>query len=509
MAVVFERAGDFTLEALDRVVLQGEAARLGVRAEAAVAGANDAFRAFLEANGGAFIYGVTSDFGPHARTRIDADARRRRIAGGMPFLGLSLGDGPLGAAEVRSMYFAMLALVVGGAPAATPRAAAAVVEALNGPPPEIPDGGLTSPGEILPMFYLFRGAPALMDRREEDVQASHANSACSSVGMSGIAAIRARRRMALAHKVFALSFEAIAAPLEHCDPALKALWGDPFEAASLDAFARLLDGAATAGRRAYQAPVSWRILPRVLGQGNRGAATLAAVAENALAGMISNPTFMDGDPGAAADDAPRAVSTGGYHNAPVAQAVETVMANWVDLATLAQRHVVKLHRGDVSGLPDRLLPEGEMYWTGRSTSYIEFVGNDVIDDMRRLAEPALLSPAEAGASLQDDVCAPGLIACRNEARAGVLFDRMIAILAATASHALHVAGRAPAPRLRPFLAAVREHFPPVTERRILGDDAARLAAALTDAASARSAFLSGEEFAVPPGPPSGQARAAR
>ncbi|QIE57518.1 aromatic amino acid lyase [Pikeienuella piscinae] len=435
---------------------------------------------------------MTSDFGPNAKNRVDAEARRRRAAGGMPFLGLSLGDRPLGEAEVRSMYFAMLALVIGGAPASTLRAAKAVEEALNGPQPEIPDGGLTSPGEILPMFYLMRGAPDLMRRDPEEVQASQANSACSSTGMAALAAIRARRRMALAHKVFALSAEAILAPLEHFDPALKPLWGDPHEAASLDSFARWLAGATTEGRRPYQAPVSWRILPRVLGQGNRGAAGLIAAAERALAGMVSNPSFIEGGPDAGA---PRAVSTGGYHNAITAQAVETVMANWVDIATLAQRQVVKLHRGDVSGLPDRLLPEGEKYWTGRSTSYIEFVGNDIIDDMRRLGEPALLSPAEAGASLQDDVSAPGLIACRNEAKVAVLFDRMIGILAATASHALHIAGRDPAPPLSPFLAAVRRRFPPVIEKRVLGEDAARLAAALTDAANSESDLLTDDDMA--------------
>ena len=154
-------------------------------------------------------------------------------------------------------------------------------------------------------------------------------------------------------------------------------------------------------------------------------------------------------------------------------------AAWVDLASLMHRHVVKLHRGAVSGLPDRLLRESESYRMGRTTSYLEFVPNDILEEMRRWAEPALLSPGEPGASHQDDVSAPGLIAWRNERRVAVLFDRVMAVLAAVASQALDVTGRAAPPPLTGFLDEVRGHFPPVRDRRVLGEDAARLAAAFT------------------------------
>jgi histidine ammonia-lyase len=298
--------------------------------------------------------------------------------------------------------------------------------------------------------------------------------------------------MALAHKIFAFSVEAMAAPLEHYDPALKALWGDPYEAAALDILGHWLDGVPETDRRPYQAPVSYRILPRLMGQGGRAACTLAAAVETALQGMACNPMFISEDLGGGSA---RAISTGGFHNAPVAQALDGVAASWVDLASLAHRHIVKLHRGAVSRLPDRLVSEGELYWTGRSTTYLEFVPNDMIDEMRRWAEPALLSPAEPGASLQDDVSAPGLIACRNEARVAVLFDRVLAILAAVARHALDVSGRPPPPRLAAFAAALRERFPPITDKRPLGEDAARLARALSEAAEQGNDLLSDDDLA--------------
>jgi histidine ammonia-lyase len=285
------------------------------------------------------------------------------------------------------------------------------------------------------------------------------------------------------------------APLEHYDPVLKALWGDPYEAAALDGLGHWLAGVPEAGRRPFQAPVSYRILPRLMGQGGRAVAALEDAVETALRAMVSNPMYI---PRALGDGCDRAISTGGYHNAPVAQALDGVAASWVDLASLAHRHIVKLHRGAVSRLSDRLLPEGETYWTGLSTTYIEFVPNDMIDEMRRWAEPALLSPGEPGASLQDDVSAPGFIACRNEARVAVLFDRVTAVLAAVASHALDVSGRAAPPRLAPFLEAVRKRFPPIRAKRVLGEDAAALAAGLRQAAEGDSDLLGDEDLAATP-----------
>ncbi|TIX65550.1 MAG: histidine ammonia-lyase, partial [Mesorhizobium sp.] len=54
----------------------------------------------------------------------------------------------------------------------------------------------------------------------------------------------------------------------HYDAALDGLWGDEHEAAALQGLREYLTGAGD-GRRNYQAPVSYRIVPRVLGQAHR------------------------------------------------------------------------------------------------------------------------------------------------------------------------------------------------------------------------------------------------
>lgn len=472
MTVVFETVDDITLASLERVALGGERVRLGPGVAARLTANRAAFQDWLLANPGRFVYGVTSDFGPHANRRLVGEERRRLRQFGVPFLGLSFGDGDLPEAGVRAMLVALLALFLRGGPAAGPAVAEALCRALDGPLPKIPDGGLTSPGEMMPMFYLYQAIPELV---ADEGQASAGNSAAASVGLAGLAAIGARRRLELAVQVLALSYEAFNAPQEHLDPALGELWGDHFEAEALARLGACLEGVPSEGRRAYQAPVSYRILPRILGQALRAAAGLAETVEDSLQAMVSNPMFLPDD----GRDGARALSTGGFHNALVPQALDGMSAAWVDLASLMHRHVVKLHRGAVSGLPDRLLRESESYRMGRTTSYLEFLPNDILEEMRRWAEPALLSPGEPGASHQDDVSAPGLIAWRNERRVAVLFDRVMAVLAAVASQALDVTGRAAPPPLTGFLDEVRGHFPPVRDRRVLGEDAARLAAAFT------------------------------
>lgn len=491
MTVVLEDAADITLETLERIAVKGESLRISAKALEAMAAANRAFADYVAADSEQFIYGVTSDFGPHAANKVDAEGRAKRRALGVPFLGLSFGDGHLEEAQVRAFMVAVLALFLRQGTAVPPESAEALAKALDGNLPKIPDAGLTSPGEILPLFYLYRAVPALVD--SGSLQVSAGNTAAASVGLAGIAAIRSRRRMVLAHKIFALSYEAIQAPLEHFDPALKPLWGDPHEAAALDAMAYWLDGVPTKDRRSYQAPVSYRILPRLLGQGGRAVAKLGQDVEWALGAMVSNPMFIDE---ALGGGKARAISTGGYHNAMLAPALDAVSASWVDLASLAHRHLVKLHRGAVSLLPDRLLREGEPYWLGRSTTYMEFLPNDTIDEMRRWAEPALLSPGEPGASLQDDVSAPGLIACRNEARVGRLFDRVLTVLAAAACHALEVTEQPSPPHLADFVQGLRRRFPPITEKRVLGVDAATLCAALTEAVEKGNDLLSDEDVAA-------------
>ena len=474
MTVLLNGIQDLSLSNLERIADGHEKVRFGGPALANLHRAHTEFRQFVKDHPRQFIYGVTSDYGPNAKRQISAKERKRLRELGMPFIGLSFGDDYLPETKVRAMVFAILALFLRGGAAVSKKFAQDLAKALDGDVPRIPAGGLTSPGEILPLFYLMRLMPS---PSENQLQASGGNTACCSVGMASIAAIEANRRLIVAQKAFALSYDAMQAPLEHIDPGLKPLWGDPYEARAIDNLSALLKGTQNENRRPFQAPVSYRILPRLLGQALRASQRLSTTSEESLQSMVSNPIFFPRGSGSKVE----AISTGGYHNSLLPQALDGMAMSWVDLAEVARRHIIKLHKGPVSHLPDRLVRDGDTFRTGRTTSYIEFVAADFIDEMRRWAEPSLLSAGEPGASEQDDINAMGYIACRNEARVAVLFDRVMALLAGVSSHALDVCSRAVPTNLDEFAQEIRRDFPPVSKKRELGKSAEKLTNRLTAA----------------------------
>lgn len=471
MSVVVQERDALDLYALWRVAAGGESLRLGRRARTRMAAAHRAFQDFVRADSGRYIYGLTSGYGPSAKRRQSPDesvARRRR--GGIPFLGLSFGDGALPETVTRAMVFAVVVRHLDGHSALHPDRVARAAAMLDGPLPPVPAHGLTAPGEILPMFDLLGAREA---EPGEGYQLHLANGAAFAAALGALRAVSAARRVDLTTRVMALSIEAMRAPLEHFHPDLGPLWGDPYENEVLVRLFRLLRPRTSHVRRPFQAPVSYRIVPRVLGQAHRAAVALEEVALGALRSSGANPTFLPAEGRQRA----RSASTGFFHDSQVPQALDQVAGGWVDLSALAHRHAVKLHRGAVSHLPDRLIPEGADMWSGASTTYLEFVPNDFLEEMRRLAQPTLLSAAEPGASLQDDISSTAFPAWRAETRVALLHDRVLAVLAAVASQALHVRGDPVPAGLRRLLAEVRAIFPPVTERRRLGDGCERLAAA--------------------------------
>src|SRR2546428_546891 len=87
----------------------------------------------------------------------------------------------------------------------------------------------------------------------------------SSTARSANGLSPAWRRASLATRIFAMSIDAANMGFGPYDPALKPMWGDPYDVAAIDALSELLAGAAMDGRREFQNPISWRILSRMIG----------------------------------------------------------------------------------------------------------------------------------------------------------------------------------------------------------------------------------------------------
>src|SRR5262249_56627349 len=103
-------------------------------------------------------------------------------------------------------------------------------------------------------------------------------------------------------------------PLAAYSAGVALLWDDERETAALRSLRSLLEGHRT-GRLPYQAPVSFRILGRVLGQARRARSEAEDAAATALRSVTDNPVYIPPD-----DSRPEGAvfSTGGAPHSPPA-----------------------------------------------------------------------------------------------------------------------------------------------------------------------------------------------
>ena len=474
MTVIVNTRSDINLTALFRVAWQRENVRIGATALKRIASSRSLFLELIDKDPSVVIYGVTTAMGERASHRLTREEREQH-ARIKPFpAATSFGD-YLPDRTVRGIVFARLTNFVEGHSATTPRIAQAVAEMLDGESmPPVPASGQGGAGEILALYPLFAELSKRFDLEVKE-RGSLINGSPCAAALLADAAIAARRRLQLAIETFALSIEAFRAPLEHYDEALESLWGDKDEAAVLRALRNFLGD--VGGRRNYQAPVSYRIVPRVLGHAHRAVSAAERAARISLASISDNPVYLPPD---SKHPFGRCISTGGYHNAMAAPALDDLAGIWADICLLCDRHSGKLLNGQVSHLPDQLLvgrQPGESDGRG-NIGYVPMAANGYIEQAKTAAQRTFIPGSDAGTG-QDDVATPAFLAWTKEARAARCLDASLTMLAVVASQALYVTNReAPGP-LKAFVELVRAYVPPVNEDRILGPELARLSEAIT------------------------------
>ena len=198
---------------------------------------------------------------------------------------------------------------------------------------------------------------------------------------------------------------------------------------------RYLEGAGTAERRFHQAPVSYRIIPRVLGHVHRAVAAVEKAATVSLRSVTSDVVYVADELGRPAG---RAVRSGGYHNGMAYPALNALSAAWADLALVAERQVTALNTAETvrpSGQP------GGSGASGNGTYAYGWAASGYVEEARAAATPALLPGAVADP--RADVLSPTSGAYRRERRAAECLDGVLAILAIVSSQALFVTGREP------------------------------------------------------------------
>ncbi|ESZ43050.1 hypothetical protein X732_08310 [Mesorhizobium sp. L2C066B000] len=472
MPITVTTREDINLDAVLRVAWRNDTVEIGDKALQRIAECRASFLKLIESDPPPVIYGVTTAMGELASRKLELDERDRHARIKAFAAATSFGE-PLPERVVRAIVLARLTNFIEGNAATTPRIARAVAAMLDGGPmPVVPSQGQGGAGEILALYPLFAALTASLELEVKE-RGSLINGSPCAAALVADAALAARRRLAMAHKVFALSIEAFRAPLEHYDAALDGLWGDEHEAAALQGLRQFLVGAGD-GRRNYQAPVSYRIVPRVLGHAHRALAGAEQAATVSLASISDNPVYIPPD---AAHPLGRCISTGGYHNAMATPALDDLAAIWADLCLLCDRHASKLLNGKVSLLPD-LLMTGR-HWADSdghgNVGYVPMAITGYLEQAKLAAQRTFIPGTESAGAGQDDVATTAFFAWTKEATAGRCLDAAIAMLAMIASQALYVTERAAPPALQDFVADIRKIVPPVEDDRVLGPELAKLA----------------------------------
>ena len=456
MAVLLATRSDVSLDALRSVAWDGQGVEIAPEALALMDRCRESFDALVrervEADPGALIYGVTSAPGDAAAVALDAEQLARRPT--QLWTAMSYGE-PLPERVVRGIVLARLANFLEGHAAVRAEVAVAVARMLERSPlPVVPAQGNGGAGEILALGSLFLDLSMQLELTPKERMALINGSPCAAALVADVA-LAGRRRIALAERVFALTTDVIGAPHEAYSADLEPLWGDEHETAALRGLRELLAGS-SGERQRHQAPVSFRILPRILGAARRAQATAEHAAAVSLRSVTDNPVYIPPD----ADRPLGAVfSTGGYHNAHAPAAMDTVAAVWADLCQLAERHTDQLFQHPATV---RLLSSDE--WTVKPLHHAQ---NWWAEEARSLAQPTLLSLGGFG---QNDVPSLSFLAWRKATAVGRCVDGALAALAGVASQALYAAGRGAAPRMEGFVNEVRAAFPPVTSVHRVGGD---------------------------------------
>lgn len=456
---------DITLELVHSVAWQGARLEIAPEALALMDERHASFEAFVSDrvrhDPQALIYGVTSAPGDAASAALTEEAKARRPR--QLWTAMSFGE-PLPDRVVRAIVVARLANFLDGHAGVRGQLAQAVTDMLTDPAlPVVPSQSNGGAGEILALGSLFFDLSTRMTTTPKERMALINGSPCAAALVADIA-LAGVRRLGLAESVCALVAEVCGAPDEHFAPEFAELWGDEHEAAALGSLRALLDQSGRV-RQPHQAAVSIRILPRVLGGARRAQAAAEFAATVSLSAVTDNPVYLP--PG---EDRPLGAvySNGGYHDTHATQAIDGLAFAHADLCQLAERLTDHLFQSPVT-VP--LVVSDE--W---SVKPLHMTQNGWAEEVRAIASPSLLSLGGFG---QNDVPAMSFLAWRKAAAIGHCLDASLAVLAAIASQALHVARHEPPPRLRPLVEQIRAAFPPVTEPRALGDDCRRLAESFT------------------------------
>jgi histidine ammonia-lyase len=468
LGVRLARRADIDLDAFRRVAWEGEGVTITPAALALIGDRRARFEAFIAAHPERRLYGINVHAGDGSHRPLD-DAARRDYARGMQSA-VSFGE-PLPNRVVRGIVLSRLTNFVEGHSGVTAGLAEAVAAMLDGRPlPEVPRHGNGGSGEIPALGALFGSIGSERQLQLKESMSLINGSPCASA-LTADVSLCAADLIGWAQRLFGLAAAALGVSAELFDARLDELWGDPFQARALRALRGQLGGAVAGGVAGggdaegspghVQPPVSFRIIPRVVGNALRVLADAQTAARISLGAVSDNPTLLfDGD------ELVDIVSTGGFHNGTAAPVIDSLAATVADLSALALHQLHRLQESRAA-LPG---------FDATNLGILQMAANGYAEEARAACAPSLLGLGGRG---QNDVPSPSFIAFNRYQRVHGFAAGTLACLACIAAQSLHQTGRSAPPSLGETFESISALSPLLTERRSLGPELAALTELLT------------------------------
>jgi histidine ammonia-lyase len=333
--VLLDNLGDFTLANFALVSRGGASIGVSSTACTRIDERRAAFIRYVNSDPTPWIYGVTGGIAGSRATLLTAGERdeqtRRPISAGAVLFGEAMPE-----RVVRGAVFCRLANFIEGHSAVRAELVLAVAAMLVEPLPPLPRFGHGTAGETLLLSQLFGRLADSMTLEAKEAFAL-LNGAPVAAALLADSLLRAGPLLLEAIDAVAAAIDAFRAPPDACDPTLGALWQNPFAEHALALLASATRRrAGEAPARLPQAPVSYRVAPRLLARALRSYATLRSVAESSIRAVTDNPIVVN-ERGTL-----RVLSNGGFFDADASPVFDELAGLCADLVRLVEKLATRL-----------------------------------------------------------------------------------------------------------------------------------------------------------------------
>lgn len=444
------------------------------------------------------IYGVTTGFGAldgRAVSRERNEAQQHNLlrshAAGV--------GGPMADDAVRAMMAIRANVLATGVTGVHLAALEALIAMLNrGVVPKVPErGSVGACGDLAPLAHMAlpligageaRGGDGRWRPGREVLAAAGIeaptidgrdglaliNGTEQTTGIGCLAVLDARRLVARAEAVAALTLEALGAVSDSFDEHV-ALWKPhPGQAATSQRLRRFTEGSSAVlppRPSRLRDALSLRCIPQVLGAVRDAVDHAAAVLEIEINAANDNPLF------GATDDFVTS-NSGNFHGQRASEVLDQLATSVTSLAVIAERRAARLvdehHNG---GLPAFLIHPDAAPGENSGFMIAQYTAASLVAELRMHAVPASIQSVPTCANTEDHVPMAPLAA----RRAAFVIDtaaQVVAIEALLAAQAMDLRGLEPAPALAPLYDAIRARVPAMVTDRVMSPDISAVAEAL-------------------------------